>query len=371
MNVLAVAIWIAVIVSTLLLFLGVRRSRPRPVRPAPRLHDLSEAAFMAGGPGAVVDCALVSLLGDGRLVAGGPGIVALRSGARAGDIAERAVFEALRQAPSGWLYQVRYAAMLDPAVQETGDALAARGLLAVPGSGRRWRRWGLAQVVVCAVWVVASLPLTFVALALESGSGPQVPFVFKVLPVLLGGIVMGCVLAARARQRLTPAGRAALREIRTHYMNDQTPHVQTALYGLRGLRDPYLRGQLVPAVRGTRLAAAQARGARRGSPASHSSASSSSSGVSCGSSAEVLSVVWCAGSDGGSSSGSCGSSGSGCSGGGSGCSGGSSCASGSSCSSGASSSCSGSSCSSGSSSSCSSSSSSCSSSSSSCGSSSS
>ncbi|MGW8782242.1 TIGR04222 domain-containing membrane protein [Streptomyces sp. NPDC055796] len=361
MNVLAVAIWIAVIVSTLVLFLGVRRSRPRPVRPAPRLHDLSEAAFTAGGPGAVVDSALVSLLGDGRLVVGGPGIVALRSGARAGDLAERAVFEALRQAPSGWLYQVRYAAMLDPAVQETGDALAARGLLAVPGSGRRWRRWGLAQVVVCAVWVVASLPLTFVAMALESGSGSQVPFVLKVLPVLLAGIVMGCVLAARARQRLTPAGRAALREIRAHHMNDQTPHVQTALYGLRGLRDPALREQLVTAARGTRLAAAQARSARRGSPSStsSSSSSSSSSGVYCGSSAEVLPVVWCAGSDGGSSSGSCGSSGSGCSGGGSGCSGGSSCSSGSSCSGGSGSSCSSSSssCSSSSGSSCGSSSS--------------
>ncbi|MFB7782847.1 TIGR04222 domain-containing membrane protein [Streptomyces vinaceus] len=357
MNVLALAIWIAVFVSTLLLALGVRRSRPRPAGPAPRLHDLSEAAFMAGGPGAVVDSALVSLLGDGRLMAGGPGIVALRPGARAGDIAERAVFEALRQAPSGWLYQVRYAAMLDPAVQETGDALAARGLLAVPGSGRTWRRWALAQVVVCAVWVVVSLPLTFVALALDPG--PQVPFVFKVLPALLAGIVLGCVLAARARRRLTPAGRAALREMRTHYVNDRTPHVQTALFGLKGLRDPYLRGQLVPAVRGTRLAAAQARGARRGSTSS--SSSSSSSGVSCGSSAEVLPVVWCAGSDGGSSSGSCGSSGSSCSGG----SGGSSCSSGSGCSSGSS----GSSCSSGSSgSSCSSSSSSCGSSSgSSCG----
>ncbi|MYT22865.1 TIGR04222 domain-containing membrane protein, partial [Streptomyces sp. SID7760] len=50
MNDLALAIWIAVLLSTLVLFLGVRRSRPRPAGPAPRLHDLSEAAFMAGGP---------------------------------------------------------------------------------------------------------------------------------------------------------------------------------------------------------------------------------------------------------------------------------------------------------------------------------
>ncbi|MFE6842855.1 TIGR04222 domain-containing membrane protein [Streptomyces sp. NPDC057686] len=353
MNVLAVAIWIAVVVSTVLLLRALRRSRPPSAGPAPRLHDLSEAAFMAGGPGAVVDCALVSMLGDGRLVVGGPGIVQASPGARAGDTAERAVLEALRQAPSGWLYQVRYAAMVDPAVQETGDALAARGLLAAPGSGAKLRRWALIQVVVCAVWLVFSLPLTFVALALESG--PQVPFAVKVFPALVGGIVMGCALAARARQRLTPAGRAALREVRAQYLNDQTPHVQTALYGLRGLRDPYLREQLVPAARSTRLAAAQSRPAPRGSSSS-SSPSSSSSSDSCGSSAAVLPVVWCAGSsDGGGGSGAgCGSTGSGCgsSGSGSSCSSGS----GSSCSSG-----SGSGCGSSSGSSCASSSSSCSS----------
>ncbi|WP_329314887.1 TIGR04222 domain-containing membrane protein [Streptomyces sp. NBC_00597] len=343
MNALAVAIWVAVIASTLLLGLGLRRSRPRSAGPAPRLHDLSEAAFMAGGPGAVVDTALVSMLGDGRLVAGGPGIVQVCTGARADGIAERAVLEAHRQAPSGWLYQVRYAAMVDPAVQETGDALAARGLLAAPGSGRKWRRRALAQTVVCAAWVVFSLPLTFVALALDPD--PQVPFILKVLPALAGGIVMGCVLAARARQRLTPAGRAALREMRARYLNDRTPHVQTALYGLRGLQDPHLREQLAAAARGTRLAAAQARSARRGPSSTSSSTSSSSPVDSCGSSAAILPVVWCASSDGGTGSGAgCGSSSSGCSGGSS-CSGASSCSSGSSCSS--SSSCSsGSSCSS-------------------------
>ncbi|MEU3727229.1 TIGR04222 domain-containing membrane protein, partial [Streptomyces sp. NPDC031705] len=110
MNPLAVAVWAAVLVSTALLLGALRRARPAVSGPAPALHDLSEAAFLAGGPGTVVDCALVSLLGDGRLVAGGPGIVQARPGARGADPAERAVLLALTQAPSGWLYQVRRAA---------------------------------------------------------------------------------------------------------------------------------------------------------------------------------------------------------------------------------------------------------------------
>ncbi|MFD9354091.1 TIGR04222 domain-containing membrane protein [Streptomyces sp. NPDC060031] len=332
MILLALAVWTGVIVSTVLLFRGLRGSRPASAGPAPRLHDLSEAAFLSGGPGNVVDTALVSLLGDTRMVGGGgPGIVQVRPGARAADPAERAVLQAYRDAPSGWLYQVRYAAMLDPAVQETGDALAARGLISLPGSGRKWRRWGVAQAVVCGVLVPLSLPLTFIALVLDSG--PQVPFIVMVFPVLLGGVVMGAAGAARAKQRVTPAGQAALREIRAQYLGDRTSHVQIALFGLRGLRDPYLREQLVPAARGTRLAAAQYRSRPGSRPTPRATGWDSSPTAA----AEVVPVVWCAGADGGGSgagSGSgCGSSGGGCGSSGSGCaSPGSSCgSSGSSC----------------------------------------
>lgn len=349
-DLLALGIWIGVITSTALLVRGLRRAQPSTFGPAPRLHDLSEAAFMAGGPGAVVDAALVSLLCDGRMVVGGPGIVQLRPGVRATDPAERAVLQAHRGAASGWLYQIRYAAMRDPAVQETGDALAARGLIAAPGGRRAQYHHGVIQASVCGVLLILSLPLTFVALALYAGSGDfHVPFIAEVFPVLLAGIIAAAVGASRARQRITGAGAAALRDIRAHYRTDQSPYVQTSLFGLRGLRDPYLREQLVPAARGTRLAAAQSR-PRTGS-----------SEPAWGSGAELVPVVWCAGSDGGGSGGSGGSgcgSGSSCgSSGGSGCSSGSSCGSsgggGSSCSGSSSS---GSSCSSSSSSSCSSSS---------------
>ncbi|MET9463691.1 TIGR04222 domain-containing membrane protein [Streptomyces sp. NPDC006544] len=351
----AVAIWAGVILSTVRLLRGLRRSQPSTLGPAPRLHDLSEAAFMAGGPGSVVDAALVSLLCDGRMVVGGPGIVQVRPGVRAADPAERAVLQAQRGAPSGWLYQIRYAAMRDPAVQEIGDALAARGLIAPPRGRRAGHRHGVIQAVACGVLLMLSLPLTFIALTLalrdEDGSF-HLPFIVEVFPVLLAGIVMGIAGTSRTRQRVTRAGAAALRDIRAHYRTDRSPYVQVSLFGLRGLRDPYLREQLVPAARGTRLAAAQAGARTRGS-------GQVGTETVWATGADAIPVVWCAGGDGGSggSGGSSCGSGASCGSSGSGCSSGSSCgSSGSSCGSSSSSCSSGSSCSSSSGSSCSSSS---------------
>ncbi|MET9696568.1 TIGR04222 domain-containing membrane protein [Streptomyces sp. NPDC006529] len=353
MNALAVLVWVTVIASSVALHLGIRRFRTRPAGPVPRLHDLSEAAFLSGGPGRVVDAALVSLLCDGRLVIGGPGIVHALPGVRAHDPAERAVLQAHAAAPSGALHVLRAAAMRDPAVQETGDALADRGLIALPGTGRVWRRWGKIQAVTC----VLGFPLAIALTVLQFTGGPphgfQVPFVFMVFPVLLGGAVAGGVGASRALGRVTTAGRRALNEIRALHVRDRSAQVQAALFGLAGVRDPYLRAQLLPAAR---LGAARAASARRRSP---------HSGGSAGSSVDMLPVVWCAGSDGGGASGcggssgsscaapssSCGSSGSSCGSSGSGCG-----SSGSSCSSSSSSCSSGSSCGGSSSSSCSSSS---------------
>ncbi|MFD7627608.1 TIGR04222 domain-containing membrane protein [Streptomyces sp. NPDC059851] len=351
MNFFVLDLWIGVVVSSLLLGVGLRRARPRTGHPAPQLHDLSEAAFLTGGPGGVVDTALVSLLSDGRMAAGGPGIVQVRPGARAADPAERAVLQAYAQAPSGWLYQVRYAAMIDPSVQEIGDGLAHRGLLAPPGWGRTWRRWGAVQATVCAVLLVLSLPM--VALLASVSSRSEVSAFLGVYPVLIGGFVVGAVCASRAKRRVTPDGRQALRGMRALYGGDGGPQVRTALFGLLGLQDPYLRSLLVPAARDTRLAAAQHRSRLAGSGASGNPRRSDAQDAGGFSVLDAVPVVvWCAASDtGGAGSGSgCGSSGSSCAGG----SGSSSGSSGSSCSSGSS----GSSCSSSSGSSCSSSSSS-------------
>ncbi|MEV4193152.1 TIGR04222 domain-containing membrane protein [Streptomyces toxytricini] len=328
-------IWLAVAASSVALVWALRSARPRTGGEQPRLLDLSEAAFLTGGPGGVVDTALVALLGDGRLTAGGPGIVQARPGAPAADTAERAVLRACGQAPSGWLYQVRYAAMRDPAVQEVGDGLVARGLLTAPGRGRGVRLWGVVQAALCGVLLLLSLPLMLFTLAVSGGGG--VPAEVSMVLALLVGAVVGAVCARRAARRVTPQGRRALRAMRALYVGDGSPQAQTALFGLRTLRDPYLGPLLIPAARQVRLAAAQHRaqaGRSRGG-------GGGSDG--CGSSgAEAVPVVWCAGSaDSGGGSG-CGSSGdggwggSGCgSSGGSGCSG----SSGSSCS-GSSSSCS-------------------------------
>ncbi|MER5733954.1 TIGR04222 domain-containing membrane protein [Streptomyces sp. NPDC002138] len=320
---LAVLVWVTVLVSSFALHLGIRRFRTRPPGPVPRLHDLSEAAFLSGGPGRVVDAALVSLLCDGRLVVGGPGIVHALPGVRAHDPAERAVLQAHSTAPSGALHVLRSAAMRDPAVQEVGDALADRGLIALPGTGRVWRRWGKIQAVVCVLGFPAAIALTVLQFAGPGYHGFQLPFVVEVFPVLLGGAVAGGVGASRALGRITTAGRRALIQIRALYARDRSAPVQAALFGLAGVRDPYLRAQLLPAAR---LGAARAAAAPHGSRSAHGSHGSG------GSSPDILPVVWCAGSDGGGASGCGGSSGSSCAASGASCgSSGTSGGSGSSC----------------------------------------
>ncbi|MFJ7204500.1 TIGR04222 domain-containing membrane protein [Streptomyces sp. NPDC098789] len=370
MNALAGCVWVAVLVSSLALHLGIRRFRTRPAGPVPRLHDLSEAAFLSGGPGRVVDAALVALLCDGRLVVGGPGIVHALPGVRAHDPAERAVLLAHSTAPSGALHVLRLAAMRDPAVQEIGDDLADRGLIALPGTGRIWRRWGIVQVIVCLLGFPLAIAATIVQFAGPGYHTFHVPFIVEVFPALLGGAVAGGVGASRARGRITTAGQRALNEMRAQHARERGAPVQAALFGLAGVRDPYLRAQLLPAAR---LGGARATSSSTASRGRHGGADQPGG---YGSSPDVLPVVWCAGSDGGGASGcggtsgsSCGgsgptgSTGSGCGSSGSGCgssSGGSSCggSSGSSCGSSSSScsSSSGSSCSSSSGSSCSSSS---------------
>ncbi|MGG7570860.1 TIGR04222 domain-containing membrane protein [Streptomyces sirii] len=97
-------------------------------------HNVWEAAFLAGGPGRVVDAAVAGMHEDGLLAVGGPGVVTVR-GAAARDAVEAAVVDAVLRTPGGALAAVRIEAMRSPAVQGVGDRLAARGLL-------RPRGWG-------------------------------------------------------------------------------------------------------------------------------------------------------------------------------------------------------------------------------------
>ncbi|WP_128981065.1 TIGR04222 domain-containing membrane protein [Streptomyces roseicoloratus] len=322
------------------------------------VHDRYEAAFLNGGPARVVDTAIASLHADGRLAVGGPGIVrVLRPTAH--DPVERAVLQELAGAASGALGPLRIAVMRHPAVQEVGDALAARGLLMEPRPRRSAAQWGTFLGFLGGVLTLFSF---FFTLADLTGPGGGVPLFLLVLPVLAAWLTAAVLCTVRARRRVTPAGRAAV----AAYGRDRghaDPGLLVALRGLRSLPDPGLREQLTTTARTYRPPRPVIHPA-----SSHARSSSSSSSSSPLDAAVLLPVVWCAAAAGGESGGGgCGGAGS-CSGSGSCSGGGVSCSSWSGSGSGSgspSSSCSsgGSSCSSGGSS-CSSSSSSCSSSSS-------
>ncbi|MFI5805854.1 TIGR04222 domain-containing membrane protein [Streptomyces sp. NPDC051561] len=320
--VLLVLLYCAVGLSSIILLVTLSRSRSRLSggRPA-AVHDVMEAAFLAGGPGRVVDTALTALHTDGRLAVGGPGIVVVRY-RTARDPVERAVLQECDAAPNGALHQLRYAVMRHPAVQEVGDGLAARGLLLPPGGARGWRRWGLVQAVVC----LTVLPvLVFVTFALQTAAGSpsdfleRIPFALGTIPALLGGAAAGFVVAAQANHRVSVAGRNALLAHRTDPSVAGSPEQQVAVNGIRSLTDPDLRDQLRIAL-------------RQRPDLVHTSSSSQAAPV-------LVPVMWCAGSvPGGGAGTACGASSScgsgGCSGGGGGgCGSGGGCggSSGSSC----------------------------------------
>lgn len=324
MNALALVMTLAAVVSSTLLIVATRKAGRLGGGPDAYVHDLSEAAFLNGGPARVVDTALTALHTDGRLAIGGPGIVAVQR-AEAHDAVERAVLQELAAAPSGALHTLRQAVMRHPAVQEIGDGLAARGLLVPPEENRTRRRWALTQVTACVVAGPVSLVLTFVQYALHEGYADiPVPFIVKVLPALLAGGLVGGLTAASAKSRITTAGRRAAGGYTAAHLHVGDPAHLVATRGLGALPDPALRAQL--------LAAARRRPAGR---SSSSSLPASPSADSTATSAALVPVLWCAGASPGR--GGCGSSSDGGHGPGSSCGSGSSCSSGSSCGGGSSS----------------------------------
>ncbi|MFE6701157.1 TIGR04222 domain-containing membrane protein [Streptomyces sp. NPDC057718] len=325
MNTIALLATLAVVVSSVLLVVKAVVERSR--RPSPgsgvTLHDLYEVAFLNGGPARVVDTALTALHADGRLVVGGPGIVAVQR-AQANDPVERAVLQELAAAPNGALHSLREAVMRHPAVQEVGDGLAARGLLVPPHRLRPLRRWGLTQGIACMIALPLSLLLTFVQFATDDSLDFSVPFIMKMLPAIVIGSFTGLIVANSSAGRLTASGRHAAQTFRAAYAHVVTPAHLVATLGLRALPDPVFQAQLMAAAR---LSAPRRR-------SSSYVAGSTATGVT----AVGVATVWCAASGPGGSS--CGGS----TGGGSGssCGGGSGCSSGSGCGGGGGSSCGGS-----------------------------
>ncbi|MFB7273892.1 TIGR04222 domain-containing membrane protein [Streptomyces sp. NPDC056244] len=325
---LVVVVHLAVAVSSVLLVTAVVRLRGRSA--GGPVHDVLEAAFLGGGPGRVVDATIAGMQADGRLAVGGPGIVLVPHPVARNPV-EQAVLQEHATAPSGALHALRLAVMRGPAVQQVGDALAARGLLVAPAEARGPRRWGATQGVVC----LLALPLCFVLAVFSfvesSGPGFGSPIAFSLLPTLFVGSITGMVCASVTGRRITGAGLRAMRAfVAAHpYGGTASAAHLVAAHGITALPDPVLQQQL--------RAAARLRPGRDFSPADH---------------AALAVVAWCSGAQPGSGTG-CGGAGSGCganscggggssggggdSGGGSGCGGGSS----SSCGGGGGSSCGG------------------------------
>ncbi|MER6842707.1 TIGR04222 domain-containing membrane protein [Streptomyces platensis] len=310
------AVYAGLAASSLLLIVGtisVRLRTPSVPRADALAHDVWETAFLAGGPGRVVDAALAGMHEDGRLAVGGPGVVTVRR-ALARDAVEAAVLDAIARTPGGALAALRATAMRSPAVQAVGDGLAARGLLRRPQLGRGWRRWAGVQMTVCGV-----LFFVGVLLAVTGSGGFAVPPVVTTAPALIGGLIVASVCRKACTRRITKAGSFAL----------HTAKVTHASAGGGGVWQP---AGLVVALGGTALIAdellrQQFEEAQRAAAGSGSAASGSSAADTSGGGSGSDGGSWCGSSGGGSG---CGSGGSSC-GGGASCGGGSSCGSGSSC----------------------------------------
>ncbi|CAM5550604.1 hypothetical protein GCM10010329_26330 [Streptomyces spiroverticillatus] len=247
----AVLIHCAVLASGLPLWATVRQAhRQHGFGPA-RTLDLMEGAFLIGGPARAVDTALVSLQQDGRISIGGPGVVVVHNSATR-DAVERAVLHEYETAPDGSLAALRHAAIRNPAVQEIGDSLAARGLLLPPAQSRRWSGWGGFQAAMCMPALLFALAVTAMQLGRSRSGSPfvdYVPFILLVLPALGFGLVSGILWSLRAKRRVTDPGQESLRAYRADPANALTLAQQVALGGFRVLTDPVLRAHFLTAAR--------------------------------------------------------------------------------------------------------------------------
>ncbi|MFE7135412.1 TIGR04222 domain-containing membrane protein [Streptomyces sp. NPDC057638] len=243
----AVAIVLAIPLSTLglLLFRAFLALGPRGGKE--ELRDPYEAAFLTGGPGRVADAAIAAMEADGRLEVGEPGIVAVRR-AEATHPVERAVLHRLEVADSGSLNDLRYALRRSQAVQAIGDGLAARRLLKAKKRARNgYELWAFWQCALCALGIPVVIGLSFMEGA-TGWPGSEVPFGAVTAPVLLVGALLGGWLVPRSGTYCTPAGRSALRRQEKDAVRDATPAWGVALKGAQGARNPVLVSLLAVSV---------------------------------------------------------------------------------------------------------------------------
>ncbi|GGZ34830.1 hypothetical protein GCM10010387_31090 [Streptomyces inusitatus] len=284
------------------------------------VDDPYDAAFLAGGPGRVVDTALAVMHLDGRIRIGGPGIVAAvaptadpAGGPAAHDPVERAVLERLAVAPNGSLSQVRGAVMRSRAVQDIGDALAARGLMTPPKRRRRALSfWGhlLSSLSVLAI------PVSIVVTVIGSGLAASpfgVPFILPLLPAIVLGLGVGSHAVGFADRRTTKPGRRALKAHGARYAEAGDPARLVATKGPSAVPDAALRPVLVAAALAPVVFVAAAAGGGGSSEAEAAAQwCGSAPGGSCGASGEGDGSGASGGGDGGDGGGCGGCGGCGC-----------------------------------------------------------
>ncbi|WP_199783262.1 TIGR04222 domain-containing membrane protein, partial [Streptomyces alboniger] len=246
---------ILVVVSSAALIRGVvaagRAQMPTGDDHGDFVRGTPEAAFLSGGPARLADALIAGLHEDGRLVVAGPGVVGIpRPTAR--NAAEQAVVDAHRAAPNASLHWLRAAVMRSGPVRETGDALAARGLLMRPGPRQTWRRWAGAQLFASLFGFLAASMLTLAQYAddpvVPGGADRTLDAVLHMVPAGIVGFAVALSCLSVTEKQLTSAGRRALDE----YVASSRHLAGAAhLVATRGLAaaHPDLRAQLITAAR--------------------------------------------------------------------------------------------------------------------------
>ncbi|WP_030573205.1 TIGR04222 domain-containing membrane protein [Streptomyces aureocirculatus] len=202
-----------------------------------RQLTLYEAAFLSGGPGRVVDVALLSMARRQRLLLAHTGWATVVDPVARDDM-ERSVLGAIGPAGQSPIAPVRRAAAAADAVRALADRLVAAGL-AVPDGAWTGIAGAARQVRAAAVAVVA-LGVCATLLPAQGRAGQTPVAVWFALPFFL---TLSCLAIARFEVPTTrwasPAGQRLLGALPSR--DDLT---SVAVRGLRALEDPALRAAL-------------------------------------------------------------------------------------------------------------------------------
>ncbi|MFJ1754425.1 TIGR04222 domain-containing membrane protein [Kitasatospora sp. NPDC088134] len=209
---------------------------------------LYETAYLAGGPGRVVDLALVRMAGLGRLHLAHTGWTTVVDPQGRGRL-ERALINAIGPDGQCRTAQLKAALAAHPTVRDIGDRLALAGL-ATPAVVRDRALRAIRHVRYALLGAAAMLLLT-VLLSAPDGAAARTAVAWYALPLVLTG---GTLLMARVDVHAytawaAPAGQSLLRALRwPHPHHTETPDdllTAVAICGPDAVADPRLRAALI------------------------------------------------------------------------------------------------------------------------------